>query len=253
MSVNSINKSIKFPGIANGQPNRFMMMSVEQEKATKTSQIPPQQAPQAGKFEPSKSETKGMSETSKYIIGATALAASAIAGIMFHKSISDDIAKAKDVSGGVSNACSKLAKHIKDNYLIPMEHIEDLNSSNTRVHTLYKKRKGILEKRDVSIVDAIETCSGVLQKRFVTKDGVTLANFSYGEDGKLFQYVINDREGRSVRSYISGITTKTIYTKDNEKIKIQYDGSGWTKQEKFDADGKIIETEELNLERKNKT
>lgn len=265
MAVNNFNNSIGFPRLTNNTSGMFMTLTQTQNSANV--EVKPEVKPEIQPQVPSKSDK--MSDNTKYLIGATAVAASAIAGIYIYKG--RNAAKAvENVSEEVQHKGNIFAEHIKDNFLESLKgKCPELGFENKNEHTFQKlvrvdeNGKSILKtgaekqyvNRGLKRVDEIVAPAGVKQTTFVTDDGIELAKINWDDDGNVFDYIVKDRNGNVIRDFNvtnPDVTTKFVYNKENIKIaEVQYNGKGWSHEQKFDESGNFLSEKEINPELKN--
>lgn len=265
MAINNFNNSIGFPRLTNNSSGMFMTPPVSEEVKIKPVEIPEKQIPQ---MQNTGSEKSGSAESQKYFIGAAAIAASAIAGIYLYKSRSSAAKQLEQKVDEYANAIPKTVPHLKDNFLAAIGDAPDLDFVNKQVKSLLKrvrvdkngksilkKDKPVFAKRGISIVDECLQPSALVQRTFVTDDGKELARIDFDGDGKVWQYFVKDLKGNVIRDYNfsePGLTTKKIFNKNNKQVlDIQYNDKGWTYEVRYNEDGTIHSTNELNPHLKN--
>lgn len=260
MTVNNFNNSIGFPRLTNNTPGMFMTIPQPQSSAVVEvkQDVKPVVQPQA----PSKFDK--MSDNTKYLIGAAAVAASAIAGIYIYKG--RNAAKTVDnVSEEVQYKGNIFAEHIKDKFLESLKgKCPELGLENKKEHTFEKlvrvdeKGKSILKaggekqyvNRGLKKVDQILAHAGIKQTTYVTDDGKELVKINWDEEGNVFDYVVKDRNGNVIREFnvtSPDVTIKYIYNRENVKVcEVQYNRKGWSYEQKFDESGNFSSEKEFN-------
>lgn len=265
MTVNNFNNSIGFPRLTNNTPGMFM--TIPQPQSSVVDEVKQDVKPVVQPQAPSKSDK--MNDNTKYLIGAAAVAASAIAGIYIYKG--RNTAKVvENVSEEVQHKSNIFAEHIKDNFLESLKgKCPELGLENKKEHTFEKlvrvdkNGKSILKvggekqfvNRGLKRVDEIVAPAGVKQTTYVTDDGKELAKINWDDEGNVFDYVVKDRNGKLIRDFNvtnPEVTTKHIYNKENVKVsEVQYNGKGWSYEQKFDESGKFLNEKEFKPELKN--
>lgn len=265
MAINSVHNRIAFPRLTNNQTGMLMSkMPVPAEKKEEN------KLPVIVEPELPPPPHRGMKESTKYYLGAAALAASTIAGIYLYRTRLKEtpVEDFGDAVEPIKYYAFRLVEHTKDKVLEIFKKCPDLGFED-RVETVYQQRvrvdkngKSILKKADkvfkergLKRIDMISRPGGTAQTRFVKDDGTVRAQIDWDDDGNLFRYFIKDDRGNIIRDYNyseAWLSTKTYYNKENVKMKeVFYNGKGWTYERNFDDNGVFLDQYEIKPELKN--
>lgn len=265
MAVNNFNNSIGFPRLTNNTSGMFMTLPLTQSSVNV--EVKQEVKPEIAVSTPFKQGKK--SDNTNYYLGAAALAASVIAGILIYRG-KKSTETAETVIEEVQQKVNIFAEHIKDNFLESLKgKCPELGLENKKEHTFQKlvrvdkNGKSILKaggekqyvSRGLKKVDEIIAPAGLKQTTYVTDDGKELAKINWDDDGNVFDYIVKDRNGNVIRDFNvtnPDVTTKFVYNKENIKIaEVQYNGKGWSHEQKFDESGNFLSEKEFNPELKN--
>lgn len=233
MAVNALNNKIGFPGFSPTQASPAVPIPTPVQ-ADKTVKEPPKSV----EDKPSENKPQtGMSDKTKYMLGAGAIAASVIAGICIYRNGKSAEKAVENASNVLENGKAKIQKAFEDTFLKKLEkEIPEFDIENNLVTTFEKGAKRI---------DKVEQIAGINQTLFQRKDGSEFAKVNWTDDGKVFSYVMKDKSGRVIRDYNfskPNYVTKTRYNKENELIsKFQSNLDGWEQLQTFDKGNMVSE------------
>lgn len=239
MAVNAINNQIKFPGFS----TTLQATAKALPEPAKMPEVAVQN-PVELKAQPDyKSENKsGMSDNSKYMLGAAAIAVAAIATILITRNGKAAEKFAETVSSESSKTDEIIPKAYEDKFMQRLLKLKPEFEVENDIVTTFKSG---VKRIDQMLFDA-----GIKRSIFQRKDGSEFARVDWSDDGDVFKYIVKDSKNRIVKDFshtTDDYVTKVRYNKEDELIsRFESNLEGWDRWQTFEKDNMVSEIVKIN-------